>query len=313
MGPRIQLRITIALLISAAASTPLSQAAPSGFRLPFFSPRSGKSKPATPPAKSEATRSEVPLPKAFRELSDWELAHIARVAFWQDTELAPLNLQVSVEQGVATVDGPVPSDYLRKRALALLERLRGIRGVRDQVRVRSSPVMGEPRAKQFPPVDRPWPEREQPLPSRSAPEARPSSESLTNRPRADEAQPPSAATTTWQPASGRGSWLPSNGVRAGLLAPQPQETKMESGALNVRLGAPVVGPPDRHPELARQVDDILQNDPRFTDVRFSIIGKTIYLRGRIASERDRRELLRALEGLASVAQVQAERLELGGR
>jgi osmotically-inducible protein OsmY len=313
MGPRIQLRVGLVLLISVAASTPLAQATPSGFRLPFFSPRSGKSKPATPPAKSEAPRSEVAPSKAVRELSDWELAHIARVAFWQDTELAPLNLQVSVEQGVATVDGPVPSEYLRKRALALLERLRGIRGVRDQVRVRSSPVVGEPRAKQFPPVDQPWPEHEPPLPSPSAPAAKPSSARLTNRPGAEEAKPPSASTTTWQPASGRGYWLPSNGVRAGLLAPQPQEAKSDCDGPNVRLGAPVVAPQDRHSELARQVDDILQHDPRFSDVRFSIIGRTIYLRGRITSEVDRRELLRALESLTSVEQVQAERLELRGR
>src|SRR3569623_9259 len=45
-------------------------------------------------------------------------------------DLGRRNLGVSVEDGVATVRGPVPSDAEGRRAVALLEGVRGIRSVR---------------------------------------------------------------------------------------------------------------------------------------------------------------------------------------
>jgi hypothetical protein len=312
MGPRIRSQpATLAVLALAATLLPLHSASAFDFRLPFFSPRSGAEKEKNRPSAETQRERSTPAPsRPTRELSDWELAHCARVAFWQDAELAPHNLQVSVEQGVATVDGPVPSEYLRKRALALLQRLRGIRGVRDHVRVRSSGVPAEPAKRHFPPVDHSWSEtRERHAPLRVPPaDALLPPANLTSRSEATE-KPAVIRGQSWEPASDNGSWQPSHGVRAGLLPPEPAAPAQTA----VGLRAPIVVPQDEHSDLARRIEDILQADPRFAQVRFSLIKKTVYLRGKLRQESHRVDLLRALEAIREIEHVRGERVEVGVR
>jgi hypothetical protein len=194
------------------------------------------------------SRREAPnRSKSIREPTDWEIATIVRAAFWQDKDLAPLNLQVSVEKGVATVEGPVPSGYLRRKAIALVESLRGIRGVRDQVRVRAAPTSGQSGARFFPPVDQPWPKQGTPIPPPETPLKAPvvaeptRSEPLMNQPGSEEKPAPMPAAD-WQPSSGQGIWSPSTSVRAGLLPPlKGQEEKPK-----VSLGTPVARPKADH-------------------------------------------------------------------
>src|SRR2546429_680854 len=75
-------------------------------------------------------------PPAHRSSShDIELELHARRALQKDNTLAPYNLFVRVEQGVATVSGAVPSRELGGRAVQALKKVRDIHEVRNQTRV----------------------------------------------------------------------------------------------------------------------------------------------------------------------------------
>ena len=79
-------------------------------------------------------RAERPLePPAFTldRIRDLAASVRARRSLKDDPALAGLNLGISVEDGVASVWGPVPSDAVGRRAVVLLESVRGIRAVRS--------------------------------------------------------------------------------------------------------------------------------------------------------------------------------------
>ena len=86
-----------------------------------------------------ALLSTVPVraePPARRSSShDIELELHARRALQKDSTLAPYNLFVRVEQGVATVSGAVASRELARRAVQALKKVRDIHEVRDATRV----------------------------------------------------------------------------------------------------------------------------------------------------------------------------------
>jgi BON domain-containing protein len=183
-----------------------------------------------------------------RQLTDWEIATCVRTALWQDKELAPLNLQVSVEQGVATVDGPVPSDYLRRKTLAVVQALRGIRGVRDHLHVHSSPVNQAPNGRHFPPVDQPWPKRgerieQMEMPLKAPPTEKPVTRVIKEKePSPAEVKPAQPISGEWRPATGQGYWMTSGGSRAGLLPPVSSQfgpNAANSETPKVGLGQPV--------------------------------------------------------------------------
>jgi hypothetical protein len=82
------------------------------------------------PSSLRADRPPEPPPFGLDRLRDLAASVRARRVLKDDRDLARLNLGVSVEDGVATVRGPVPSDAEGRRAVALLEGVRGIRAVR---------------------------------------------------------------------------------------------------------------------------------------------------------------------------------------
>jgi hypothetical protein len=84
-----------------------------------------------PPSSLWAERPVEPPPFGLDRLRDLSASVRARRVLKDDRALARLNLGVSVEEGVATVRGPVPSDEEGRRAVALLEAVRGIRAVRS--------------------------------------------------------------------------------------------------------------------------------------------------------------------------------------
>jgi hypothetical protein len=73
---------------------------------------------------------------------DMRLGVQARRALAADEGLKKLNLTVRVENGEATVWGPVPSSELERRAVALLGEVNGIRRVRSELYI--VPGAGEP-------------------------------------------------------------------------------------------------------------------------------------------------------------------------
>lgn len=83
------------------------------------------------PSLLRAGRPLEPPPPGRDRFRDLATSVRARLALKEDRVLARLNLGVSVEDGVATVRGPVPSDEEGRRAVIMLERIRGIREVRS--------------------------------------------------------------------------------------------------------------------------------------------------------------------------------------
>src|SRR5262245_36029087 len=69
------------------------------------------------------------------DLRDVEITLHVRQALMQDRELGPLNLGVSVLYNQATLWGGVPNRELADRALRIVEDVRGVYQVKDDLRV----------------------------------------------------------------------------------------------------------------------------------------------------------------------------------
>jgi hypothetical protein len=189
--------------------------------------------------------------------SDWQLVLRVRQALHQDQELAGLNLGVTVQQAVATLDGPVGSEEQRRRAESLTQQVKGIKRVRNLLRVRPAKDRdpAPPRIRQFPPVDQPWPNEpprpEEPVPPALAPPA-----------------PPTPPTTA---APGVLSSQPSvPGSPGPMLLPQwrPADAGAPAGpgyrGLLPSLRPPVVGEgrPAAQPRPAGRRDPLVPPEPR---------------------------------------------------
>jgi len=74
------------------------------------------------------------------DLRDVEIALHVRRALLEDPDLANLNLGVSVHHGAATVWGTAPSWELAERALQIAEKVKGVYGVRSDLRVAGNQV-----------------------------------------------------------------------------------------------------------------------------------------------------------------------------
>jgi hypothetical protein len=85
----------------------------------------GTSAPAAPPRARVIAQSD----------NDCTLTALARQALLDDVELGLLNLGVSVNDHVATVWGPVPSQASARRAVECVRRVQGISRVVDQLSV----------------------------------------------------------------------------------------------------------------------------------------------------------------------------------
>jgi osmotically-inducible protein OsmY len=64
-----------------------------------------------------------------RTLRDIELEAKIRRELRQDAQLRPLNLSVQISSGVANLSGPVPTAELKKRAVAIVQRVDGVLAV----------------------------------------------------------------------------------------------------------------------------------------------------------------------------------------
>ena len=83
------------------------------------------------PSPLRAERPPEPPAFALDRIRDLVASVRAKRVLKDDRSLAGLNLGVTVEDGVANVWGPVPSDVVGRRAVVLLESVRGIRSVRS--------------------------------------------------------------------------------------------------------------------------------------------------------------------------------------
>ena len=83
------------------------------------------------PSSLRAERPPEPPAFALDRIRDLAASVRARRVLKADPALDRLNLGISIEDGIASVWGPVPSDAVGRRAVVLLESVRGIRAVRS--------------------------------------------------------------------------------------------------------------------------------------------------------------------------------------
>ncbi len=229
-------------------------------------------RPTRAPAGRAAESPEIPPLATQAETAateDWLLETRAREALWKEARLTDLSLEVTVRSGVASVFGAAPSQELRQRAAVVVEAVEGIRSVRNQVRVRTPASPPEPGPRVFPPVDQPPRSNliERPLPADRGPV---SPGILTGRPQPDQSADDSRA---WQPK-------PAGDITA-----------------KATLGSS---------PLAFSLPRLLQANPRFRGVEFSLNGDRVRLRGTLATEADLADLVRAVSSLDGVEAISTD-------
>jgi osmotically-inducible protein OsmY len=91
--------------------------------------------PATPPTTMPQTAppSYSPPDAMPNAVADAAITTTLSSDFGQDSQLAPLKLNVASSEGNVSVHGIVPSDELRDRAMALASRVRGVKSVEDDL------------------------------------------------------------------------------------------------------------------------------------------------------------------------------------
>ncbi len=84
---------------------------------------------AGPPRAAEPTA--PPLPEKKLTFRDIQLTVHARQALADDPVLGPANLGVRVQENIAVLWGPVPTEEVRRRAVEVVKKVKGVFNVRD--------------------------------------------------------------------------------------------------------------------------------------------------------------------------------------
>jgi osmotically-inducible protein OsmY len=199
---------------------------------------------------------------------DMDHTILARQALQDDPELAPLQLGVRVHNGVARLFGPVPSPALARRAVACLQALPALTGVRSEL---------------FPD---PW--GDDPSAAGGAAELR-----LPGRPasRSDEAR-----------------WAPSTPTVRSASRPREEAPVQTVPSVGVPLPAPTSAgagsaPANQTRDIAQAVRRLQEGQERFRRVRIEVQGSRIILSGTVAAWRDVFELSQALTQIPGVGGV----------
>ncbi len=209
---------------------------------------------------SRAPRLAAQSPAAL----DMDQTLLARQALQDDPALAPLDLGVRVHNGVARLFGPVPSPALARRAVACLQALPALTGVRNEL---------------FPD---PW--DYDPSPAGAAAALRPPG-------RPDEARWAPSTPTVHSTSRQKGEAPPQTvpPVAVPLPAPPP--------------AGPTPAPPEPSRDIAGAVRRLQQGQERFHRVRVAVEGSRVILSGTAPAWRDVFELSQALTQIPGVGEV----------
>jgi osmotically-inducible protein OsmY len=200
---------------------------------------------------------------------------LARQALQDDPELAPLNLGIRVLNGVAILWGPVPSAALASRAVARLQSLPELTGVRNDL---------------FPD---PWPDARYAgeMPTSPRLPGRPASRSEEDR-RPGRASPTASVPTPDWTAAG-----PPPVPVIGAPIPIPRSASP----------AEVAGPPARVARNSAAVEEAIRalrhGQERFRRLHVSLEGGQVYLSGAVPAWRDLYELAEAISRISGVQGV----------
>jgi len=77
-------------------------------------------------------------------MNDQQIAAIVRAALRADARLAPLPVDVTVDQGTVTLRGELPTPDARALTVAVVQRTRGVRAVVDQLTVTPAAARPDP-------------------------------------------------------------------------------------------------------------------------------------------------------------------------
>jgi hypothetical protein len=197
---------------------------------------------------------------------DWELALAIRQRLAQDSELGPLNPSVQVRAGVATLSGPVPSHWFRRRAEELVRATSGVHDVRNEL------VVGG--------FDR-------------QPAAAPRNKSATVLARLTNQFEPEPAQHRLPPAAQLGSLK--------KLTPHPNPPP-QGGRERIDLVPP--GGRESMPDWQFAVAYVLRNNPRFQHIEPTYHPDRLQLTGRLKTQGDREDLINALNALDQVPKIE---------
>jgi hypothetical protein len=217
------------------------------------------------------------------------LALLVRRALLEEPELARANLGVRVRDGVVTLWGPIPSVELGRRAVARARKVAGVREVRNDLYVNTTPQ--EPPSIRFPTEPEPPSATESASPDPATGTLGkvtgrtplialpPSGRTATPQTPPPAASPSTVDSATTPPQPAPSSPLPSTGRSAPAPAP--------AGVLLMApVGAPGARPPV-HPrpqatappslDLAQSVERLQQSEPRFHRVRVEVQGDAVFI------------------------------------
>jgi BON domain len=235
-------------------------------------------------------------PPTRPDLRDVQVTLYARRALLQDEQLAPCNLNVRVEMGVATVHGPVPSRELVDRVRTVLEKVPGVYGFRSELYVLALP---EPTESLRGLVER-----------MAAGELMPPPPSVFSQPdslnegvglSAALANRPPREVQTARPALEEAAHGPTVSLLAPIdrLPPKPEALPATGVSLGVpRLDQPASSPRvEEHPAppLASAVEEVCRASPRYRLLRANVDQGVVILTGQVA----RRDHLMELAGVLS--------------
>jgi hypothetical protein len=226
-------------------------------------------------------------------IRDMTLTVQARRRLSEDDRLAPCNLSVKVNGGTATLWGPVPSAAEARRAVKLVEQVRGIVTVRNELFVQPAESAPEVR---FLPSPKGGPTRR----AAASPDRETGSLSaLTSRLLQEQPRP--------RPRRGPGEGLPPRvrpTVKPTPVVAAPQGARLlPPVAVGRQRGKPPAAPVPRAGDVGAAVQRVRAREARFQTMRLEVRGGTVELWPGEASGEDVMALAQALRRVHGVKGV----------
>jgi BON domain len=215
----------------------------------------------------QAAEPAGPPPAKKLTFRDIQLTVHARKALADDPVLGPTNLGVRVQDNVAVLWGPVSSEAVKRRAVEVVKKVKGVYEARDgDVYIATPPTIVE-----APPLPDPPPEAPTKTASASPDPATGAITALTGLP---EASPPAAPVVV-------------------LKAPLPVEGKEASKEV-------AAAPPDG---LAAGLERVRQSGGRFRAVEYRLEGDAVVLRPTAGRPEDAMAFARAISRLPGLSRI----------
>jgi osmotically-inducible protein OsmY len=228
------------------------------------------------------------MPSSSRpDTRDIQIAVRARRALSQDSELARLNVGVSVRQGSVTLWGRVPTAALAKRAEQIVQKTQGVFSVRSELEIKPVELERDDTPGLSVPIA--VPSREQPAASR-------------------EPRSPGVLAKNPRDAGPRRSSSPD---AAWMGMPVPVKASPPDADPPAKLLKPI--PVENVESLQTAVQRLIQADVRFSDLRSELCDGVVTLGGTVTLMAHAMDLARQISRLPGVKSVVVEHVRVAPR